>query len=79
MLSAGGWTERLLQGMYDVTARHGAAFPHEVEKLWSTVADNKRNIIPALDYVISKGRTEVAQVCWHSWLGSLHIFLANLC
>ena len=52
----------MLQSMYDVTAQHGAVFPHEIERLWSTVADNKRNIIPILDYIISKGRQEVAQV-----------------
>lgn len=57
----GNWSERLLQSMYDVTAQHGAVFPHEIERLWSTVADNKRNIIPILDYIISKGRQEVAQ------------------
>ena len=55
----------MLQSMYDVTAQHGTVFPHEIERLWSTVADNKRNIIPILDYIISKGRQEVGQVLLH--------------
>ena len=61
MLHAGNWSERLLQSMYYVTAQHGTVFPHEIERLWSTVAGNKRNIIPILDYVISKGQLECGQ------------------
>ncbi|KAL0053523.1 hypothetical protein WJX82_006983 [Trebouxia sp. C0006] len=57
----GNWSERLLQSMYYVTAQHGTVFPHEIERLWSTVAGNKRNIIPILDYVISKGQLECGQ------------------
>ena len=48
--------------MYYVTAQHGTVFPHEIERLWSTVAGNKRNIIPILDYVVSKGQQECGQV-----------------
>ena len=59
---AGNWSEKLLESMYYVTAQHGAVFPHEIECLWSTVANNKRNIIPILDYVISKGLTSCDQV-----------------
>ena len=58
----GNWSERLLGSMYFVTAQHGAVFPHEIERLWSTVAGNKRNIIPILDYVVSKGQLECGQV-----------------
>lgn len=61
-LPAGNWSEKLLESMYYVTAQHGAVFPHEIECLWSTVANNKRNIIPILDYVISKGLTNCDQV-----------------
>ena len=59
---AGNWSERLLESMYYVTAQHGTVFPHEIERLWSTVAGNKRNIIPILDYVVSKGQQECGQV-----------------
>ena len=59
---AGNWSEKLLESMYYVTAQHGAVFPHEIECLWSTVAGNKRNIIPILDYVISKGLADCGQV-----------------
>ena len=48
--------------MYNVTAQHGAVYPHEIERLWSTVASNKRNIIPSLDYVVSKGQQKAMQV-----------------
>lgn len=60
--AAGNWSEKLLESMYFVTAQHGAVFPHEIESLWSTVAGNKRNVIPILDYVISKGLAECGQV-----------------
>ena len=45
-----------------MTKQHGAVFPHEIERLWSTVAANKRNIIPILDFVVSKGLLEGTQV-----------------
>ena len=60
-MHAGNWSERLLESMYYVTAQHGTVFPHEIERLWSTVAGNKRNIIPILDYVVSKGQQECGQ------------------
>ncbi|KAJ7549297.1 hypothetical protein O6H91_07G048400 [Diphasiastrum complanatum] len=50
-----GWSERLLKSLYYVTWRHGDQFPDEIEKLWSTVATKRRNIIPVLDFLISKG------------------------
>ncbi|XP_073115620.1 uncharacterized protein [Elaeis guineensis] len=50
-----GWSERLLKSLYYVTWRHGDQFPDEIEKLWSTVARNTRNIIPVLDFLITKG------------------------
>ena len=55
-----------MQSMYSVTAQHGAVYPHEIERLWSTVASNNRNIIPSLDYVVSKGHQKAMQVGW--WL-----------
>jgi hypothetical protein len=45
--------------MYYLTRQHGDAFPHEVERLWGTVAANKRNVIPILDFLISRGMQEV--------------------
>ncbi len=49
--------------MYYVTQSHGHAFPVEVERLWSTLASNKRNIIPILDFLISLGMRSALQVC----------------
>lgn len=46
--------------MYYVTQQHGNAFPGEVERLWSTVATNRRNVIPILEFVISYGMRESA-------------------
>ncbi|XP_024526381.1 cell morphogenesis protein PAG1 isoform X1 [Selaginella moellendorffii] len=50
-----GWSERLLKSLYYVTWRHGDQFPDEIEKLWRTVANKRRNISPVLDFLISKG------------------------
>ncbi|KAL2624356.1 hypothetical protein R1flu_008601 [Riccia fluitans] len=55
MLWDSGWSERLLKSLYYVTWRHGDQFPDEIEKLWSTVATKWRNIIPVLDFLITKG------------------------
>jgi hypothetical protein len=46
--------------MYAVTGQHGAAFPAETERLWATVAGNRRNVIPILDFLISRGLQEAA-------------------
>ena len=51
-----GWSERLLKSLYYVTWRHGDQFPDEIEKLWSTVAAKRRNIIPVINFLISKVR-----------------------
>eukprot|EP00850_Spirogloea_muscicola_P016988 SM000142S00502 [mRNA] locus=s142:28293:45159:+ [translate_table: standard] len=50
-----GWSERLLKSLYYVTWKHGDQFPDEIEKLWSTVAARWRNIVPVLDFLITKG------------------------
>nr|ATG70920.1 ARM repeat superfamily protein [Callitropsis funebris] len=50
-----GWSERLLKSLYYVTWRHGDQFPDEIEKLWSTIATKSKNIIPVLDFLITKG------------------------
>lgn len=50
-----GWSERLLKSLYYVTWRHGDQFPDEIEKLWSTVAIKWRNIVPVLNFLITKG------------------------
>ncbi len=55
--------------MYYVTQRHGPAFPFEIERLWSTLAASKRNIIPILDFLTSLGVYAALQVrflcrCW---------------
>ncbi|XP_020250386.1 uncharacterized protein LOC109827782 isoform X2 [Asparagus officinalis] len=50
-----GWSQRLLKSLYYVTMKHGDQFPDEIEKLWSTVASNTRNIIPVLNFLITQG------------------------
>lgn len=50
-----GWSERLLKSLYYVTRQHGDHFPDEIEKLWSTIASKSKNIIPVLDFLITKG------------------------
>jgi hypothetical protein len=51
----GTWCERLLKSMYYVTLRHGSELPLEIERLWSTLAATKRNIIPMLDFLVTLG------------------------
>lgn len=46
--------------MYYVTLQHGGDFPHEIERLWCTVAANKRNVIPILEFLISRGLQEMS-------------------
>ncbi len=51
---AGSWSEQLLRYLWYVTWQHGEALPAEVEALWTTAAANTRNIVPVLDYLITK-------------------------
>ena len=47
--------------MYMLTWQHAAAFPSETERLWCTVAANKRNVIPILDFLITRGLQEASE------------------
>jgi hypothetical protein len=47
--------------MYYLTWQHAGAFPAGVERLWSTVAANKRNVIPILDFLIARGLQEAQE------------------
>lgn len=50
--------------MYVLCRRHGDELPLEVERLWATLAVNRRNIIPLLDFLVSLGCHMACQVCW---------------
>lgn len=64
-----------MKSMYYVTLRHGAAFAYEIERLWTTVASNKHNIIPILEFLISLGLQEI-----HSGVSSGHLLgFQHLC
>ena len=60
--AAGNWSEQLLKSMYQVTWHHASAFPQETGQLWITVAANKRNVIPILDFVITQGLQEATEL-----------------
>ena len=61
---ADSWSDQLLKSLYFVTRDLGQAFATEVERLWTTLASNKRNIIPILDFLITKGLEEIhTEVC----------------
>lgn len=51
-------SDGLLKSMYYVTQLHGSRFSYEVEKLWSTVAGNPKNVRPLLDFLVSYGVDE---------------------
>ena len=66
-----------------MTWKHGDQLLQETEALWQTVARNRRNVIPVLDFVLSCGLQEgasqtTAQVCVHvsstncKWICTLH-------
>lgn len=63
--------------MYFLTWQHAGAFPSETERLWTTVAANKRNIIPILDFLIARGLQEAAEP--HLQACNFSFFLALFC
>ncbi|EIE19264.1 hypothetical protein COCSUDRAFT_48883 [Coccomyxa subellipsoidea C-169] len=73
----GNWSEQLLRSMYFLTWQHAGAFPSETERLWTTVAANKRNIIPILDFLIARGLQEAAEP--HLQARNFRSFLALFC
>jgi hypothetical protein len=46
--------------------RHGDELPLEIERLWRTLAHNRRNIIPMLDFLASLGTHMSYQVSWQA-------------
>jgi hypothetical protein len=50
--------------------RHGDELPLEIERLWSTLAANRRNIIPILDFLASLG-THMAYQVQHRCMSEL--------
>lgn len=44
------------------STRHGDELPLEIERLWRTLAHNRRNIIPMLDFLASLGTHMAYQV-----------------
>ena len=65
--------------MYYVTLQHGGAFPHEIERLWCTVAANKRNVIPILEFLISRGLQEMNAQVTPACLGAVNNCLSADC
>lgn len=61
MHAPGNWSEQLLRNLYFLTWQHAAAFPSETERLWRTVAASKRNVIPILDFLITRGLQEASE------------------
>lgn len=55
--------------------RHGDELPLEIERLWSTLAGNRRNIIPILDFLASLG-THMAYQVSKRQLSSRHMYTA---
>lgn len=54
----GHWAESLLKSLYFITAHHSSRHAYQIQKLWATLAANRRNIIPTLDFLIVKGLEE---------------------
>ena len=58
-LAADTWSEQLLKSLYYTTLALGQESAQRVERLWTTVASTKRNIIPILDFLITRGLEEI--------------------
>jgi hypothetical protein len=54
----GQWSEVLLTSLYNITAQQ--AERQAYEKLWATLAANRLNIVPSLNFLIDRGLKEDA-------------------
>lgn len=54
----GQWGPNVLRALYAVTAQPGASRALAAQKLWATVASNRRNIVPTLDFLMKQGIAE---------------------
>lgn len=52
------WGIQVLEALYKVSRKSGAVQSHPIENIWTMVASNRRNIIPVLDFLISKLASE---------------------
>ena len=58
----GQWGISVLRALCAVTgqAQQGMRRVYPVQKLWATVANNRRNVVPTLDFLINQGMAETA-------------------
>jgi len=54
------WGGAALRALYSVTVAPGSSRALAAQKLWATVASNRRNIVPTLDFLIRQGMAESA-------------------
>src|SRR5512139_2900137 len=59
--TGGVWPPKTLSYAFAIR-RHGDELPLEIERLWRTLAHNRRNIIPMLDFLASLGTHMAYQV-----------------
>lgn len=56
----GQWATGVLRALYAVTAQQGSRKVYPVQELWATVASNRRNIMPTLDFLLKQGLLEAS-------------------
>lgn len=56
----GGWAETLLSTLHNLTAHPSNRRVDAVQLLWATLATNRRNVVPVVDFLIAKGLQEFA-------------------
>lgn len=57
----GEWAEGFLNLLYDITARRSNRHGSQIEQLWATIAENRRNVVPVLEFLITKSLQENIQ------------------
>lgn len=54
----GQWADAFLSLLFDVTSRQQALQSGPIEQVWATLVQERRNVVPVLDYLLTKCLSE---------------------
>lgn len=57
----GEWAEAFLNLLYEITSRRSARHGYQIQQIWATIAENRRNVVPILEFLINRSLQENQQ------------------
>lgn len=54
----GEWAEAFLNLLFETTTKRSSRHGYQIQQLWSTIAENRRNVVPVLEFLLNKSLQE---------------------